>query len=169
MLRMTVTRGLLVGAALLVTGCGAGMMDTGLPTELLSVSPRSGTVGVSTTPDIMLTFNRPMMPGMEQYLALHHGGVSGPTMPMSCNWSDALRTLSCRPSQPLVSGTPYTIHMGGGMMDADGDPIDMEPYGMEMGGQWATGGMMGTQTGMMSGGWRNANGSYGMVFGFTTR
>ncbi len=29
--------------------------------------------------------------------------------------------------------------------------------------------MMGGQTGMMGSGWRNANGSYRMVFGFTTR
>jgi hypothetical protein len=45
----------------------------------------------------------------------------------------------------------------------------MEQYGMGMGGQWATGGMMGGQTGMMGTGWHNSNGSYGMVFGFTTQ
>ena len=42
-----------------------------------------------------------------------------------------------------------------------------------MGGQWIMGGMMtgthgGMAWGMMGSGWHNANGSYGMVFTFTT-
>jgi len=117
----------------------------------------------------MLTFNHPMMSGMEQYLALHVGTVTGPSVPMSCTWLDDRQTLSCHPGQSLASATPYTIHMGGGMMDADGQRVGMESYGMAMGGQWATGGMMGGQSGMMGSGWMHSNGSYGMVFGFTTQ
>ena len=42
-----------------------------------------------------------------------------------------------------------------------------------MGGQWVMGGMMGNSHaggswGMMGPAWRNANGSYGMAFSFTT-
>ena len=169
MFRTTVTRSLIVGAAMLAAGCSSGMMDANLATQLLSVSPRGGTVGASTTPDIVLTFSRPMLPGMEQYMVLHQGGVIGPTIPMSCNWSDGQKTLTCRPGEPLAPATPYTIHMGGGMMDADGQPVGMERYGMGMGGQWATSGMMAGQAGMMGTGWAHPNGSYGMVFGFTTR
>ncbi len=55
-------------------------------------------------------------------------------MPMICNWSGNGQTLTCRPDLPLAPATPYTIHMGGGMMDADGGPIGMERYGMGMGG-----------------------------------
>jgi hypothetical protein len=169
MFRTTVTRILLAGAAMLAAGCSARMMDTSLATQLVSVSPRGGAEGVSDTPDIVLIFSHPMMAGMEQYLALHQGTATGATIPMNCNWSDGQRTLTCRPGQPLAPGTSYTIHMGGGMMDTDGQPVGMERYGMGMGGRWATGGMMGGQTGMMGSGWMHSNGSYGMVFGFTTR
>ena len=159
----------ITGGALLVAGCGSTMMDSSLSTQLVSVSPRGGAVGVSTTPDIVLSFNHAMMAGMEQYLALHLGTVTGPTIPMSCSWSDGRKTLSCHPGQPLASATSYTIHMGGGMMDSDGQPVGMDSYGMGMGGQWATGGMMGGQSGMMGPGWQGAGGTYGMMFGFTTR
>jgi hypothetical protein len=123
MFKITGTRSLLAGAAMLVAGCGAGMTDTNLTTQLLSVTPRSGTVGVSTAPDIVLTFNHSMMAGMEQYMALHQGGITGPVIPMTCNWSDSDKTLTCRPNRPLNPSTAYTIHMGGGMMDAGGNPV----------------------------------------------
>lgn len=135
----------------------------------MSVSPPGGAVGVATTPDIVLTFTQPLMAGMEQYLALHQGTVSGPAIPMNCIWSDGQRTLTCRPGQRLAPATSYTIHMGGGMMDAQGQPVGMGRYGMEMGGNWATGGMMGGQPGMMGSGWGDTHGSYGMAFGFTTQ
>lgn len=169
MFKITWTLSLMAGAALLAAGCGSGMTDTSLATQLLSVSPRNGTVGVAATPDIVLTFNHSLMAGMEQYLALHQGDVNGPAVSMTCTWSDSGKTVTCRPGLPLAGATAYTIHMGGGMRDAGGQPIGMDQYGMGMGGRWATGGMMGGQAGMMGSGWRNANGSYGMVFGFTTQ
>lgn len=169
MLRIRVTRSLLAGTAMLAAGCGSGMMDAGLETQLLSVSPRGGAVGVATVPDIELTFSQPMTPGTERYLALHRGGLTDPTMPMNCNWSDGQTTLVCRPTQPLAPSSAYTIHMGGGMMDADGQSVAMGRYGTGMGGNWATGAMMGGQQGMMGTGWQNANDSYGMWFDFTTQ
>jgi hypothetical protein len=67
----------------------------------------------------------------------------------------------------------YVFHLGGGMMTQAGQPLDYTRYGPMMGGQWIMGGMMGNSHaggswGMMGPAWRNANGSYGMVFGFTT-
>ncbi len=58
------------------------------------------------------------------------------------------------------------------MRDASGRPIDYGPCLSQYGGQWATsgmmdGGMMGDGS-MMGPGWRAANGTYGMVFTFTT-
>ncbi len=50
----------------------------------------------------------------------------------------------------LKSATKYTIHLGGGMMDASGRPVNMDP-GEMMGGQYAGGSMMGGG-GMMGGG-----------------
>ena len=169
MLRIMMPRSLVVGAVWLAAGCSSGMTDANVGTQLLSVSPRGGAVDISTAPDVVLTFSQPMTPGTEQYMALHRGGLTGPTMPMSCNWSDGQKTLVCRPTQPLDSVAGYTIHMGGGMMDAQGQPVAMGRSGMGMGGNWATGGMMGGQQGMMGTGWRDSDGSYGMAFGFTTR
>ena len=162
-------RSLIAGAAVLSSACSSTMMDTELATQLLSVSPRGGTTSVAASSDIVLTFNRPMMTGMEQYMALHQGVVTGPTIPMGCNWSDSQKTLTCRPGQPLASATRFVIHLGGGMMDANGLRMGMERNGFGMGGQWATATMMGGQTGMMGNGWMHDNGSYGMVFEFTTQ
>ncbi|MDX2060078.1 MAG: Ig-like domain-containing protein [Gemmatimonadales bacterium] len=162
------TRGLIAGAAMLALGCSSGIADGNSEAELLSVSPRGGAVGVSATPDIVLAFSRSMMPGMEQFVALHQGGVTGPRMSIRCSWSDHQMTMTCRPDAALTPGTHYTIHVGGGMMDADGRPAGMDRHGMEMGGQWVGTEMMGGQGDMMGAGWGNANGSYGMVFGFTT-
>lgn len=167
-------QGLALGAGLLSGGCGYGMMgssmtDSDLATQLLSVSPQGGATGVAATSDVVLGFNRPMMIGMEQYVVLHQGGVTGPALPMPCNWSDGQRTLTCRPSQPLTPASLYTIHLGGGMTDADGQRLGMGQFGMGMGGRWATRGMMGGRLDMMGSGWTHGNGSYGMAFEFTTR
>jgi hypothetical protein len=84
--------------------------------------------------------------------------------------------MTFTPEQPLAPATDYTIHLGGGMMDAEGNPVDMGTHGEMMGGMWAGesmmmgGGMMGGGTHEHMGeGWENPeNGSYGMIFTFTT-
>ncbi len=69
--------------------------------------------------------------------------------------------------------THYTVHVGGGMTDQAGHGIDLDAHGPDMGGDWATddmmmgGGMMGGHL-HMGEGWDHANGSFGMVFEFTT-
>jgi len=174
MLEVSLVRGLGLGVGLLSAGCGYGMMgssmmDTDLTTQLLSVSPRGGATGVAILPNILLTFSQPMMPRMEQYVALHQGGIAGPTVPMNCGWSDNRVTLTCRPDEPLGSSSAYAVHMGGGMMDASGQRVGMRRYGMDLGGSWTTRGMMGGRLDMMGSGWMHGNGSYGMVFEFTTQ
>lgn len=63
------------------------------------------------------------------------------------------------------------LHVGGGMTDATGAPVDYGRCGA-LGGQRATPQMM--QGGMMGGGgemgpgWQGRDGSYGMLFTFTT-
>ena len=50
--------------------------------------------------------------------------------------------------------------------------VGFDRDGSGMGGQWATASMMGNGMGMagsmMGTGWRHSNGTYGMVFSFTT-
>ena len=120
-----------------------------------------------------MTFSGPMMPDMEQYLDLHHGEASGPVVPMTCTWSADRETVRCAPSQPLESRSTYTIHVGGGMMDADDHVGDLQTHMTGNGGEWFMPTMMGgIHDGMpMSGmgpGWKGTNGSYGLLFPFTT-
>jgi len=119
-------------------------------------------------------FSGPMAAGMEQYMDLHVGaGVAGSTVPMNCVWSTDLTRLTCTPGSPLQPHSEYTIHVGAGMMDADGHPMDMGPDGQAMGGSWIpSGGMMGGMhdgqpMGMMGAGW-TSGGTIGMEFVFAT-
>jgi hypothetical protein len=150
---------------------------------VLSVSPQGGATNVDRNGPFSFHFNGAMAPGMEQYVDVHRGDVTGPISSIHCSWSDDYSTLSCTPSSPLDPGTWYTLHMGGGIMAANGAPIRMDPStwmggwagaGTAMGpGMMNNGWMMGqTHAGgswaIMGPGWQNANGSYGMVFPFRT-
>jgi len=66
----------------------------------------------------------------------------------------------------------YTLHVGAGMVAAAGGTVNIDP-GTALDGQWVMGGMMGglhagQPMSMMGGDWRGSNGSYGMMFAFTT-
>ena len=170
----------LVGAAaFLAAGCGSetDMMTgpggaTGSP-ALTSMIPTGGAMGVPVGSALEFHWGTPMGVGMEQYIDLHMGDLSGPVVPMSCAWSGDQTSLVCNPGSPLQPGTQYVAHVGGGLMDATGQVVDMNMYGPGFGGQWVQGGMMGpghggNGWGMMGGGWRHSNGAYGMAFTFTT-
>jgi hypothetical protein len=171
-------------AAVLGVACGSGSNMTGPGmngpgggtsggTAFMSVSPAGGAAGMAVGSAITFRFSGAMGGGMEQYVDLHVGDLSGPEVPMSCGWSADRTLLTCTPGSPLASRTMYALHLGGGMMSAGGMAVDYTTHGPGMGGQWITGGMMpgthgGMGWGMMGSGWRNANGSYGMEFTFTT-
>jgi Bacterial Ig-like domain len=173
-----------VSAAMLEGACGGGSSmgpmgggpveaTPGTGSAFMSVSPAAGATSVATGSPVMFRFSAAMAEGMEQYVDLHKGDLSGPVVPMACAWSAGQTVLTCTPAAPLAPHTTYAIHLGGGMMSAGGMPIDYTTYGLGIGGQWIMGGMMsgthgGMGWGMMGSGWRNANGSYGMVFTFTT-
>ncbi len=146
---------------------------------LLSVLPTGGATGVDPNTTVTLEFSHGMQMDMEMFVALHHGaGVAGPLVDGTWEWSGDRRHLRFTPSMPLDGQTEYTIHLGGGMMDADGHVVDLETHGHGMGGHTVTqqmmddrmmqgGGMMGND--MMGPGWRHPEGStYGMIFTFTT-
>ena len=156
------------------TGPSGPPNTSGATTELVSVTPHGGATGFPTNGPMTMTFSQPMMAGMEQFLDLHQGDVSGPLAPISCTWSSDRTTVTCVPQQPLQPNSPYTFHAGGGMMDADDHVVDMGLHMSQNGGQWLmSGGMMGgmhagAPMSGMGAGWQAANGSYGMVFPFTT-
>lgn len=143
-------------------------------TVLQAVTPADGATTVDPSVGITMRLSGAMASGMEQYIDLHHGSVAGPLVPMTCALSADRRTLTCTPNQPLEPGTGYTIHMGAGMMDETGRPVETETHGMAMGGEIVTddmmGGMHGGQgSGMMGSGWRHQGDEHlGMAFTFET-
>jgi Bacterial Ig-like domain len=163
-----------IAGIVIAAGCGGESVAPVLSTELAAVVPAGGAVGVDAGTVVTVTFTHSMMVGMEDYMVLHKGDVTGPLVAGTWSWSaDRLQAIF-HPSSPLEPKTMYTIHVGGGMMDEDGDEVGFNHYGHQMGGVWATGqmmsgGMMGGSTGWMMGeGWRSAGGVYGMLFSFTT-
>jgi len=144
---------------------------------LASVHPMGGAVDVAVGDTIALTFDHPIAAGMEAYAALLEGSVTGSEVAGVWSRSEDGTRLLFVPSAPLKAATTYVIHVGGGMMDGDGLPVNLEMHGLEMGGSWATrdmmtggmGGGMGGQGTHMGTGWQHpSNGTYGVVFTFTT-
>lgn len=137
-------------------------------TALLSVVPAGGSTNVDPAQPVVLEFDGAMMPGMEKYALLHEGDVTGASVAGAWSWSDDYRRLTFTPAQPLKSATKYTVHLGGGMMAADGKPADLQMHGQpHMGGQWVTeqmmargssgGGMTGVTQTHLGSGWQQGN------------
>lgn len=157
-----------------LAACGTSSTAPAVRTSLVSVAPTGGSTAVSPSTAVTMTFNHAMMPGMQAYADLHAGSVTGPGVSCIATWSSDSTTLTLTPMTPLMQGTMYTLHVGGGMRDATGQMIDMTQFGPMMGGTWLDGGMM-TGGGMMNAnhdemgpGWQGTNGMYGMSFSFTT-
>ena len=162
------------GALASATGCSGDNMTPSSTTALLEVTPSGGATDVARDGAITIRFSGPMGMGMEQYVDLHQGTINGPVVPISCTWSADRTTLTCVPSAALQGQRPYALHMGTGMMDANGHGVVTEDPGVRMGGEPVTSGMMagmhgGQPVNAMGPGWRNAEGHFGLAFGFTTR
>ena len=161
-----------VAMLLLIQACsGQGPIAPAVGTVLESVTPAAGSTAVDPSAPITIRFSGPMAAGMEQYLDMHQGDVSGPIVPMNCTFSTDRTTVTCVHGQPLQSGATYTIHMGLGMMDGQGQPVEVEPEGLAMGGTLVRGQMMGGMhggqpMGMMGQRWQDAEGDLGMAFTF---
>lgn len=176
-------RGQIVVAGLVmllpITGaCGNDPAEPFEATHVASVVPAGDATGVAVDAPIVVEFTHPMMAGMEQYVALHRGDVTGPVVPGEWSWSADRTRLTFVPAAALEPQTRYTLHVGGGLRDADGRPLGLNEHCRQLGGQWAdrsmmgsgpgSGGMMGGG-GMMGSGWQHANGTYGMLFTFVTQ
>jgi hypothetical protein len=162
------------GAFLLLIGCSSSdNAPNPTTTTLTLVSPAGGAANVNPAAPISLTFSGPMAQGMESYMDVHAGTAADAIMPMTCTWSADRTTLTCTHAAPFAAGSTYTIHVGGGMTDAGGHAVDMDAMVNMMGGAWLMPGMMGGMhagqpMNMMGAGWQGSNGSYGMMFTFTT-
>lgn len=171
-----------LGAAVLLAACSGSATSPTAPsspsasTSIVGVSPAGGATNVSVGSVVTLNFDHAMRSGMEQYVALHRDSLLGPLVPGTMAWSDDRMQLTFTPSAPLAPHTMYVLHVGGGMIDSTGTPID---YGRcaELGGHGVTDGMMGGHDPMGGGhrgndergpGWQGHDGGYGMEFVFTT-
>lgn len=162
-------------AAVFLIGCATEATSSPDPVYLLSVSPAAASTGVSTSSSIVMTFSRPMMAGMEARVVVHEGSVTGPAVVGTASWSVNRTMLTFVPSAALQPRTTYVVHLGGDMRDTGGVPLDHAGCSVR-GGHTVTaemmglnGGMMGGQNGgMMGPGWQSVDGTYGMIFTFTT-
>jgi hypothetical protein len=130
---------LLAAAAVSLTAACNDSTGTTTTTTLTNVSPAGNATGVAVTAPVVLTFSDPMGQGMEAYMDVHQGTTAAGTMPMTCTWSADRTTMTCTHAAPFAPGTMYTIHVGGGMKDADGMPVGMGDM-MAQGGVWLTSG-----------------------------
>ena len=135
---------------------------------VLSIRPASNATSVDPSSPITITFNRPMMVGMELLIILHQGTVAGPQVPGSFSWSPDRTTLTFVSAEALKSKTTYVLHLSPNLKDATGRAIDFPGCAQRVGGQPLSGGMMGG--GMMGSGWQPGSGTwgYGMTLTFTS-
>ncbi len=167
------------GAAAAIAACSQDASTTAGPGEapvvVLSVVPASSASAVNRSAPVVVTFSQAMMQGMEMNVILHEGAVTGAAIPSSASWSGDRRVLTVQPSAPLKATTGYVLHLAPTLTSAAGQQMNHGPCttlgaqsvtsGM-LGGSMMTGGSMGP--GMAGSGWQMANGSYGMIFSFTT-
>lgn len=146
---------------------GATAVET--ETSLVSIVPEGGASNVASDADVEVTFDGPMHDDASDFADLHRGDGTGPMVAGSWSLEENGTMMRLHPDESLDPGTEYTVHLGGGMMDAEGHDVDMETHGTSMGGMWEDGSMMGGGMGShMGDGWQHENGTYGMVFTFTT-
>ena len=163
-------RVLAFGLLVSITACSTSATEVG-STGLLAVFPAPGSSGVAMDAPIEVRFGAPISSGTMHPIALQVGDCPGPVV--MGTWSRTVDGLGLRfqPSQPLDPATQYTIHVGGGMTDAEGALVDLERN--VLGGMWVTRemvmGMMGMGMTQHSGTeWQSPNGLYGLAFSFTT-
>ena len=143
--------------------------------SLASIQPASAATSVSVAAPVVLKFSHAMMTGMEMLVVLHEGSVTGAVVASTATWSADRTTLTLMPQAAMKHAATYVVHMSPSLQDTAGRMINMTP-GATMGGQMVSGGMMGGGSmmngqwgpGMMGAGWQAANGTFGMVFSFTT-
>lgn len=163
---------------LLLSACGGSDNPADPVTSALSLAslqPANAATGVAPDASVVLRFNHAMMPGMELLVVLHEGSVTGAVVAATATWSTDRTMLTLRPQVPMKRATTHVVHLSPSLQDTAGRMINMAPAAM-MGGQTVTASMMGSgsmmngQWGpdMMGAGWQASNGTFGMMFTFTT-
>lgn len=172
-----------LGGVTFLAACGmmtswAGPRASPEAPTVLAIVPANLSVSADPSKPVVITFSRPMQMGMETFVVLHEGGVTGSPVAGVATWSDDRTMMTFTPSAPLKARMTWTLHFSPGMRGLDREAIDFAAC-TRLGGRYVTAGMMGLTSssgmmngswgsGMMGGGWRAADGSFGMIFSFTT-
>jgi hypothetical protein len=165
------------GVTLLTLACSDEAVEPELAsTALMSVTPVDGAVDVDTNPTIEVRFDHPVVAGANALIALQLGDCPGPVVMGMWSPSSEGRVLRFEPTRPLEPGMRYTVHVGGGITDVNGNQVDLETHGPSLGGMWVTQAMvmgmgsmgMGSMVSHAGPGWLHPNGFYGLAFDFTT-
>ncbi len=157
-----------------LAGCAHEELTYRAPAAALAaVVPAGGAVAVDPAGTVVISFTQPLAAGMERFAALHAGDLSGDVVPGAWTLSPDRSTLTFAPAAPLARAATHTIHLGGSLKDSHGQPVDLGP-GRILGGQWVTAAMLSAAmpgsaaTSMVGYGWLAPDGTYGMIFRFTT-
>jgi len=165
--------GFLLVTAIAAVACSGGE-ETSAPSGsavVLAVAPAANSTGVSPTSPIAITFNHPMMAGMELLVVLHNGTVTGPEVAGTWAWSLDRTTLTFLPNESFASRTTYVLHLSPNLKDAAGNTVDFAGCAGYVRGQPVPGGIFGWGGSCgMGPGWKAGSGTwgYGMFFTFTT-
>ena len=170
---MTINR-VYILLTLLLAACSTSTPVEVGSTALLTTIPAAGGAGVDVNAQIEVRFDSPIAPGAGHPIALQVGDCPGPVV--AGTWSRTADGMGLRftSTQPLDPSTRYTIHVGGGLTDADGAIINLDLNGLALGGTWVTLDMVMGMTGMGMGrshsgpDWLYLNGMYGLAFAFNT-
>lgn len=150
--------------------------DTSAPDAslvVLSLAPPNAANGVDPSRPIVITFSHAMMQGMDALVVLHEGTVTAPLIAGVASWSADRTVLTFTPAAPLKARTTYVLHLAPTLRAWNGERLNRAAC-ERLGAQTVTPGMMGPRGGMMNGqwglgnGWRAADGTFGMIFTFTT-
>ena len=132
-LGLTVIAGVFAASA----ACSDGAQYAGTQeAALVSVTPRGASMSVDPNARIEIEFDSRMANGMEQFCALHLGGLDGAEVAGRWEWSQDRHVLTFTPDQPLGTSMQRTLHVGGGITDVDGHGMDFDQHGFDMVGHW---------------------------------
>src|SRR5512139_4148825 len=90
------------GSSTTASGMGGSGGGPSARAAFMSVSPAGGAAGVAVGSPMTFRFSGAMGAGMEQYVDLHMGDLSGAEVAMSCGWSAERTQLTCTPGSPLA-------------------------------------------------------------------
>lgn len=150
----------MAGALFLTAACGDDDDDAGTPNptdptdptdpqpsdpsipasiRLVGILPRDS-VAVDSIARVQVTFSGPLASGMEDYIDVHEGSITGPVVSLNCSQTGTGAIVNCSPRPPFAweAGTEYWVHVGGSLKGRNGGAVDLTSIGTALGGRIVT-------------------------------